>query len=152
MPDHYHQLVKSLAAKGVKTLHNHLWLSSLRKQEYKLILKQWVYVLHFYGTDGWLMADWQKKCLERLCRKMVSSPSEKVHFQSYTHGRERKCTRAKHHGRLKQKWSSFHDYLNIAYWYPRITPVRQVSLPWYPRMPPNVQGLSISKTPSLTKE
>ena len=41
--------------------------------------------------------------------------SQKVCFLSYPHGKERKCTRAKHHSRLKQKWSSLDDDLNIAY-------------------------------------
>ena len=58
------------------------------------------------------------------------SPSQKVHFllhYSHTHGGERKCTRAKHHGRLKPKWSSLDDYLNFFYWYPRIAPFTQGS-------------------------
>ena len=43
-----------------------------------------------------------------------------VHFLSYTHGSERNCSRAKHRGRLKQKWSFLDDYPKIFYWYPRI--------------------------------
>ena len=33
----------------------------------------------------------------------------------YTYGGERKCTRTKHCGRLKQEWSSFDDNLKIAW-------------------------------------
>ena len=58
---------------------------------------------------------------------------------SYTQGSERKCTRAKHHGRLKQKWNSFDDDLKMAYWYRRIPPAHQVILLWYLRIAPIVQ-------------
>ena len=47
----------------------------------------------------------------------------------------------KHHGRLKQEWSSFDDDLKFADWYPRILPTHQVMLLWYPRIPPAVQRL-----------
>ena len=49
-------------------------------------------------------------------------PSQKVLFLLYTHGNERKCTRAEYHGRLEQKMELFDDYLKIAYWYPTIPP------------------------------
>ena len=61
---------------------------------------------------------------------MVSSPFSRGMFSIIyipVHGSERKSSRAKHHGKLKQKWSFFDDYLKIAYWYPRI-PVKLVKL------------------------
>ena len=78
--------------------------------------------IHFYGTAVRLTADRQKK---KKKKKGKFPPSQKAGFLSYTHGSEGKCTRVKHHGRLKQEWSSFDDYLKTTYWYPKIPPVVQ---------------------------
>ena len=96
------------------------------------------------------MADQQKKKYIYIYIQNVHvknwyvSPSQTMCFLSYTHESERKCTRAKHHGKLRQNWNSFDNYLKTAYWHPRISPAHQVILLRYPRIPPAVQGLMVS--------
>ena len=51
--------------------------------------------------------------------------------------------RNKTFGRLKQEWSSFDDYLKMAYWYLRIPLGHQVTLLWCSRIPSAVQGLTV---------
>ena len=63
------------------------------------------------------------------------APYQEVHFLSCTHGSERKCTRVKHLGKLKEEWRSFDDYLKIAFLYPRTPSSHQVILLWYPVIP-----------------
>ena len=69
-------------------------------------------------------------------------PSQKVHFRSYTHGSERKCTRRKHYGRLKQTEFLLTITSKLLVGIPRISPSHQVILLWHPKIPPAVQVLS----------
>ena len=63
---------------------------------------------------GW----WTVKCSQ----PMVSSLFSKGTFSIICTWKWKKkmCTKAKYHGRLKQKWSSLGDHIKIAQWYPRI--------------------------------
>ena len=59
------------------------------------------------------------------------------------HGSERKSTGVKH-WYIKAKMELFDDYLKITHWCPRIPPSPKVTLLWYPRIQPTMQGLIFS--------
>ena len=127
-------MFQSLKGRGIKKTE-HPVLTCLTS-------KRWVYKLHILTANQQKKKKNKIKCLQRQTICFYQLARQKACFQSYAYGSERKYTRAKHYGRLKQEWCSLNDYLKTAYWYPKIPLGHQVILLWYSRILPAMQGLN----------